>query len=328
MGVAAGSIISAMQRLMRAMRVTYSDPEINSAVRDASPRVVPYTRHFNRNEEFFVRLPAEFTVGSLPYHHDVQSGRPAEPYVSAVRDVMKQLVRIVPDIFEGLTHTFDPTEVFLPTFFRLYRLEKQTYLYQLRVDLQYRPLVHEAIERGTNEYSASYRTNVLVLESDIIPLSGVDVQNGKIRGFEVEQVVSDTWVGESGRGYFVQGIWLDRDITRFFSKLFIAPGVRPYPYYPFTCKYRAICHTAATLGEEARRRSLPLLHDARKYLLPRVSTIEDALRQSEFAESLPSFQEMKARVPADWADRWRDFSIRVYLNDEKQKEYELEHGLV
>lgn len=323
-----GSIVRMMEQLLSAIPVSFSDPQINSLLRDASASPGPYKRHYTQNEEFMLRLPKTYTVDSYPIHHDVRKTQPGPEYLDVIRGVVAQLAEQLPSVFEGLTHIFDPAEIFRPAFFRIYKLESQSYLYLLRLDLHYRPLLHEAIARGSNDRTASYRTDAVVLEADFIPLDGVETARGKLRSFQIEQAVSETWIGETGRGYLLQGIWLDRELTRFFSKLFVPRGIRIYPYYPFTCKYRAVCHTVTTLDDAARRRGLPLLHRARSFLLPHLREIEDALRADEFSEKLPSFIKMRDAIPTAWADIWKDFSMRVYLNEEDQKEYELEHGII
>jgi hypothetical protein len=323
-----GGIVGAMEQLVSAIPVTFSDPQVNSLLHDAVGPQEPYGRHYNGSEEFMLRLPATYTVGSCAIHHDVRETRPDPEYLSYLRDIVAQLALRLPSVFEGLTHIFDPAEIFRPAFFRVYKLESQSYLYLLRLDLHYRPVLHEVIARGDNDRTASYRTNAVFMEAMFIPLDAVETGRGKIRAFQIEQAVSQTWIGETGRGYHVQGIWVDRELTRFFSKLFIPQGVRVYPYYPFTCKYRAICHTIVTLDEAARRESLPLLHRARSFLIPHLREIEGSLRTQEFNDKLPIFTRLREIVPAGWPEIWKEFSLRLYLNDDDQKEYELEHGII
>ena len=317
-----------MEQLLSAIPVTFSDAKINSMLRSAAGTQTSYTRHFTQTEEFFLRVRDEYTVGTCPIHHDYRQSKPGPEYLTYLRNVIEQLAVTLPSVFDGLTHIFDPAEIFRPAFFRVYKYETRAYLFLLRLDLHHRPSMHTAIDRGDNDRTTSYRTNAVILEADFVPLDDIETVRGKIRGFTVEQSVSQTWIGETGRGYFVQGIWLDRELTRFFSKLFTLPGVRTYPYYPFTCKYRAVCHTVTTLHEEARRKSLPLLHRARTFLLPHLREIESDLRVDEFSERLPGFVRLRDTVPDSWASIWKEFSMRVYINEADQKEYELEHGLV
>lgn len=317
-----------MEQLRSTIPVAFSDPAINALLKEAGSGDRSYRRHFTQNEEFMLRLDDEYDVGSCPIHHDVRTKTPLPEYRQYLKRVMEQLVRRLPSVFTGLTHIFDPGEIFRPQFFRLYRLNSQQYLYLVRLDLHYRPTAHTAGDRGGNDRTTAYRTNSVILESDFVPLSEVETEASKVRGFVVEQSVSQTWIGETGRGYFIQGIWLDRELTRFFSKLFTPPGVRPYPYYLFTCKYQAICHSVITLDETARKRTLPLLHKARAFLLPHLREIESALKEDEIrVEKNPTFVRLKQEIPAFWNDIWKDFSIRLYLNEEDQKEYEIHHGI-
>ncbi|MFW6291982.1 MAG: hypothetical protein ACOC7V_06595 [Spirochaetota bacterium] len=125
-------------------------------------------------------------------------------------------------------------------------------------------------------------------------------------------------------------MWLDRDLTRFFSRLFTPPSVQTYPYFPFTCKYRTIAHAVPGLREENRRRGVQLLNRARALLLPSLREIEDSLRsvgQNGFSEDNPTFVRLKRSISDDWARPWNDFSIRMYLNEEDEREFELEHGI-
>lgn len=306
----------------------FTDALINASLRDLNTQVPSPSRHFAQTEEFFVKLAGRITVGSLPIHHDVRRRSPTREYLEVIRSSVAQVAAALPNLFEGLTYFFDPASILRPAFFRIYKYRNSTYLYLLRLDLAFRPAAHEVIDRGSNDRTPSYSTAQLVLESDFLPLDQVLVNDGKVCGFRVEQSVSQTWIGETGRGYHLQGIWIDRELTRFFSKLFTKPGVRSYPFFPFTCKYRAICHSVPELSEDGRRKSLPLLHRAREFLRPHMAEIEDALRAQEFDEKMPMFCELKEQVEAFWYEIWEQFQLNVYLNDDEQREFELVHGLV
>ena len=137
----------------------------------------------------------------------------------------------------------------------------------------------------------------------------------KTKGFKVRQSISPTWVGESGRGYFIQGIRIDREITKFLSKLFIPAGKRVYPYYPFTCRHRAICHSILHPEAEARKVQLPRLHRAALFVEPEMRAVEEALKGNDFSESLDAFKNLKARVPPEWNTAWDALKPRMYLNE-------------
>lgn len=317
-----------MEQLLGKIPITFSDSVTNSLFHDLDDRETAYTRHFTQNEEFMLRLPTPYTVPSCPIHHDYRRTRPGDNYLRFLRTVTEQLGALLPSVFGQLNHIFDPAEIFRPAFFRLYTYNSRSYLYLVRLDLTHRPALHEVVTRGDNDRSAAYRSNAVILETDMVPLEGTETSRGRLKSVTIEQSVSQTWIGETGRGYFVQGIWLDRDLTKFFSKLFVPPGVRSYPYFPVTCKYRAICHSVVTLDDAARRKSLPLFERARSFLLPHLRDIEAALRSRSFTEQMPLFRQLRQSVPAEWMAAWEAFSVKAYLNDDGQREYLLEHGIV
>lgn len=300
-----------------------TDPHMNSLLQRDSTQAVSYSRHFSQGEDFFVRLGTDFVVPSFSIHHDINRATPEPSYLNTMRSFIDTLQQLVPDIFAGLTYLFDPAEVLRPSFFQLYRVGGDAYLYLMRLDLVCRPQTHAIIEKGTNDTTAVYRTSELIIDVDILPLQELSAGEGKTTGGRIDQMISDTWIGETGRGYFVQGIWLDTDLTKFFSKLILPKGKRVYPYYPFSSKYRTVCHHPIGLTPEDRRRAVPLLHRFKEFLRPHLSEIEQVLRGEDFSETLPLFQEIKERVPAEWQRMFEPLSMSVYLNEAEQKEFEI-----
>jgi len=317
-----------MEARSNELRVGATDREINALLgRPPTNGAIPATKHYNQTEDFFLSLAHSFTVPSVPIHHDVANPKPSERYLAALRRVMAELVPMVPDVFSGLTYFFDPTDVLHPSFFKVYRVEEEQYLYLLKIDLSFRAQDAEVIERGTNDVTAAYHTKHLYLESLFIPLQGVRTEGERIVSFAVRQTISQTWIGETGRGYFVQGIWMDLDLTKFFSKLFVPAGKRLYPFYPFVCKFKTICESVVEHESEMRKGRLPYLHGALKFLLPRLAEIQEALRGTSFSEGLESFRKLKAEVPQGLTAIWADYAIQTYLNEKDMKEFRLDHGL-
>ena len=312
-----------MEHITGEIRLAHSDEDINEIIGIAPPEPLLFTRHFDQNEDFFIRLSEPLEIPSLPIHHDVRLREPDEGYLEAVRELMRILLARRISIFHGLTYAFDPAEVQRPTFYTVFEHEGLRFLYLLRLDLSYRPLLHEVVEEGSNDVSPRYRTDRLYLEADILPLEQA-VEEEKDRRYVVEQIVSQTWIGETGRGYFVQGIWLDRDLTKFFSKLFLPPGKRTYPYYPFTCKYRSVCYSVLELSPKRRERAVPLLAAAREFLKPHIEEIQEALKEQAFSEKLPAFAKLKERVDESWYENWQDLRVRAYLNESDMKEFTVE----
>jgi hypothetical protein len=308
------------------VRCWYSDPDLNQLLAGAAGDGGGFSRHFNQVEEFFLRLNGEFAVPQLPIHHDVRQGTPEPAYRDLLRQVIEQVVRLAPAPFQELTHLFDPAETLRPAFFTLYDLEDRQYLYLLRLDLMYRPQVHRVLLKGSNDCTPAYSADQLYLEALTIPVERVVSDKGAIRELWLDQTISNTFVEETGRGYFAQGIWMDNDLTRFFTKLFLAPGVRLYPFRPFVCKYKTVCQTVIDFAPEGRRGGLPLLHRALGFLRPVMPEIEASLRSRPFSESDPVFKRLKARVPESWNGTWGDLHVEAYLNERDMKEFKLERG--
>ncbi|MCK5153517.1 MAG: hypothetical protein KAQ93_04095, partial [Spirochaetales bacterium] len=216
------------------------------------------------------------------------------------------------------------TEIFHPCFYQVYKYKEQLYLYLIRLDLLFKPGDGTIVEPGSNDITNVYKTRHLYLESDLIPITGYSSGNGKITGFNIEQIISDTWIGESGRGYLLEGIWMDVELTKYFSRLFLPIGKKTYPYYPFTCKYRTFCHTLTDLSLNGRKKHLLYLHTARAFALPLIGDIQDELKKESFNSNLPTFREMHKKVPPFWINVWKNLNIKTYLNSKDMKEFLVE----
>lgn len=311
-----------MEQLANEIRLGYTDKYINERLGLSLGRPdAPCSPFYTQGEEFFLELAEPYGVPSFPIHHDIRQPVPRADYANALRDWIDALLPVVPDFFSDLTYFFDPGEVLKPCFYHLYRIGEQYYLYLLRIDLTYRPMDSELVERGTNDTTSAYRSRRVYLESDLIPLASVLSELGKVVSFLIRQTISQTWIGETGKGYLVRGIWMDSELTKFFSKLFIPTGKRHYPFYPFTCRYKTVCMTVLNPGAEARRSALPSLHRVLTFLLPELETIQGALRSASFDEKMPLFADLKSRVPENLAELWTDLQVTPYLNANGQKEF-------
>ena len=315
-----------MDELLNEIRVAYPDAEIN-AVLSAIPedaRGVTSAVRYNHSEELFLELGAEIIMPRFPIHHDVHSDLPSAPYAYALRDLVRQLAETMPEVFRGLTYYFEPSEPLKPRFYRLYKVENSIYLFLLRIDIIFRHFHGEIVEAATNDVTPAFRTHHLFMESEFIPLEAVMWELGKARAFKVRQLISNTWIGETGRGYLLHGIWMDNDLSKFFSKLFLPEGVRTYPFYPLFCKYKTVCAEVVPPDFERRKRILPLLHRAISFLTPEMERIQNSLKAESFLETMPGFVELRSQVPASWKEILKGVSVRSYLNDREMKEYALE----
>jgi hypothetical protein len=308
-----------VEQISNGIGVGYSDRHINAILEAIGRDPRPSTRHFSQGEELFLKLEEEFTVPHFPIHHDVRRAEPSAGYLGALSEVVEQAARLAPQALKDLTYFFDPAEILRPCFYKLYRIEDSSYLYLLRMDLAMKGSDSAVVRRGTNDTTAMYRSRKLFLENTVIPLS--DVLRDE---FRVRQTISQTWIGEFGRGYFQQGIWMDLDLTRFFSRLFLPVGRRTYPFYPFLCKYKTVCGSVIDLSPEGRTATMPCLHRAIGFLLPAMEAIQSEMRHGGFTEDMKIFRDLKARVPEAWYAPWEGIHVESYLNESEMKEFRVE----
>lgn len=313
-----------MEQITNEIKCTYTDDEINTLLNSIVPGNESFTKHYNQVEEFFLIFGKEFIVPQLPIHHDVRKPKPDIEYRNSLIEILNQITALAPQVFMDLNYLFDPGEILRPCFFKLYRIDDKQYLYMLRFDLMYRPQSHTIIDKGSNDVTARYSSHHLFLEANFIPLKQVIVENGKINYFLVNQTISSTWVDETGRGYFIQGIWIDNELTKFFSKLFLPEGKRTYPFYPYICKYKTICQTVIHFSPELRKVRLPYLHRAINFLDPIMNKIETSMKNVDFSEDNDTFKQLKKNVPESWYDIWKNLHVEVYLNEQDMREFRIE----
>jgi len=313
-----------VEQISSEIRVRYSDAAINAILQAIGDETGRASRHFNQSEDFFLQLQGEYSVPHIPIHHDVRLSVPSQDYLSTLKGVTEQIAALAPQVLKDLTYFFDPSEILRPCFFQIYRIEESYYLYLLRIDLMMRATESTVVERGTNDMTPWYTSRRLFLEDTIVPLLDVVRDNGTTKSFRVRETISQTWIGEQGRGYFVQGIWMDSDLTKFFTRLFLPPTVRTYPYYPYLCKYRTVCQSVVTLSPEGRRKAVPGLHRAMGFLLPHMEEIQAEMKNAKFSEELPCFRALKSRVPAAWYEVWANLRVEAYLNEADMREFKVE----
>lgn len=312
-----------MEKTLNSILISSKSKQVDSILAVAGKKD-NYTNHFNQNEEFFIRLESYFTVPHFPIHHDSSRSAPEKTYINALENLIKQIIPYTSSVFSNLTYFFDQTEIFHPCFYKVYKYKDQLYLYLIRLDLHFKPGYGTIVEKGSNDITNAFKTRNLYLESNLIPITGHSSVNGKITGFNIEQIISDTWIGESGRGYLLEGIWMDLELTKYFSRLFLPDGKKTYPYYPFTCKYRTFCHTLINFSTEGRKKHLLYLHTARKFTIPLLKKIEEELKKESFNSNLPTFKKMHDTVPDLWIDIWKNLKIKTYLNSKDMKEFLVE----
>ena len=145
-----------------------------------------------------------------------------------------------------------------------------------------------------------------------------------MRGFRPLELVADTWIGETGKGYLLRGIWMDSELSKFFTKLFTPPGKRLYPWYPYSCKYRSMCLSIVDISPESRRNLVPYLHHALDMIRPNMDEIGEVLKTETLAKSSISSAGSKQEVPKELYRPWTEILISPYLNANDQKEFRVE----
>lgn len=313
-----------MEQIADQIRVGYADPALNGLLKAIGEEQRPFDRRFSQGEEFFLHVEPAFTVPHFQVHHDVRVQEPSAEYLKSLATVLEQVAQRVPQVLKGLTYYFDPTDILRPSFYHIYRIGESLFLYLLRMDLIMKPSSAAVIERASNETTASYTTDQLFLESTVIPLAEVEKNGDRVKGFRVRQTISQTWIGEFGRGYFQQGIWMDADLTKFFSRLFLPADKRIYPYYPFQCRYKTVCESLITPDIGGREAAVPMLHRVLEFLGPVMERIQEEIKSSSFSEDLVIYRSLKGQVPQSWYEGWERIKVERYLNQAEMKEYKIE----
>jgi hypothetical protein len=316
-----------VEQISNEIRTGYADPGLNETLAAIGSGMQPFSRHYNQFGELFLLLGAEFTVPSLPIHHDVRLSMPEPGYLALLRETIAFLVRLAPQVFRGLGYFFDPTEILRPCFYQVSRERDDVFLYLLRLDLALKPTEGEVIERGTNDATPRWKSRKLFLEPVIVPLVQAPAEGSPLDGFRALQAISETWIGEvkmTGFSYSKQGVWMDPRLSRFFSGLFLPTGARLHPFHPFLCHYKTVCSQPLELSPDGRTAAIPRLQRALAFLLPVMDRIQSALGVAEFSESLDIFQELKRKVPEQWYEPWRGVRVEAYLNERDRKEYRID----
>jgi hypothetical protein len=317
-----------VEQISNEIRVGYVDPGVSTTLAAIGGGTRTVSRHFNQFGDFFLTLEAEFTVPSLPIHHDVHQSRPEAGYLARMRETIASLAELAPQVFHGLAYFFDKTEILRPCFYQILRQGDDVFLYLVRLDLAMKPAEGEVVERGTNDATARWKSRKLFLDPVIVPLVEAPFADGPLQGFRALQAISETYIGEvrndAARYFGAQGVWMDPRLSLFFSRLFLPSGVDLHPFHPFLCHYKTVCGFPLELSGEGRQAAIPRLQRALAFLLPVMDQIQSALGRSEFSEDLEIYRELKKKVPERWYEPWRGVRVEAYLNERDRKEYRLD----
>ncbi|GAB6090484.1 hypothetical protein [Spirochaeta dissipatitropha] len=299
---------------------------IQTQLQNLSSELPDFTAHFSQTEEFFIQLEDEIQIPRLPIHHDVREMRPAPEMDDALSDAIGTAISAVPGLFRGMNCFFLPQDPIKPGFYSLSRFQGKLYMTLIRLDLSFRPNQFAVIRQGTNDISSAYSCRRLYIEADILPVNELIKGDDRFHDQAViSRSISDTWIGESGRGYLIQGIWIDRDITKFLSKAISPPDTRMYPYFPLNCKYQAICHNLVQILPESRKQIVPKLHNFQGLLQDYIGSIQKVLKTDTFRSDLPLLKEIQQKIPRSWNEYLENVRLEPYLNENSQKEFRIHY---
>jgi hypothetical protein len=318
-----------VEQISNEIRVGYADPGLNETLAAIGSGTRAFSRHFNQFGDFFLLLGDEYTMPSLPIHHNVRQSQPEPDYLAHMRETIAFIAGLAPQVFRGLGYFFDQTEILRPCFYQVYRQGDDVFLYLVRLDLAMKPAEVDVVERGTNDATARWKSRKLFLEPVLVPLVEAPDAGAPLQGFRVLQAISETYIGEAGGGreaaaYNKQGVWMDPRLTRFFSRLFLPPGTDVHPFHPFLCHYKTVCGQPLELSPEGRQAAIPRLQRALAFLLPVMDRIQSALGRAEFSEDLEIYRELKKKVPEPWYEPWRIVRVEAYLNERDRKEFRID----
>ncbi len=311
-----------MEQILNIIPVYYTNNEINGIIEKCKGVGTDFTLHFSQNEDFFLDVKKDFRIPHIPVHHDIKKKEPDEKYLVFLKSVLETITPMIAPVIRDTTYFFDSSEMLRPCFYRLYSLNGNDYIYIVRLDLSFKPGECEIIEMGSNDITHLFSSRSIFLDVDIHPVEKT-VKSGNGIDIYIKQSVSQTWIGETGRGYFIQGIWIDTELTKFFSKLFTDEKSSTYPYYPFSCKYRTLSHFPVDYSETGREKHIKLLDSAGSFINPYIKEIESVLKDNEFSPDLELFKEIKKQIDPDFYSFFSGYRIKRYLNDRGMKEYEL-----
>jgi len=302
-----------------------SDPQINSRLAALDGTSSGLDRRFTTSEESFLVLDRPFTVESFEVHHPVDQTRPSAGYRAVVRDLVDQWSLSAPSVFRGLRWYFDPRDLVHPTFLQVGKAGGLYFLVLVRPDLTWRPRHGELLEKGDNNRTPKYRSGHLFFEAEVLPLAGWATGEGTL-GLRLAPLFPETFEGETGRGYFVTGRWIDHEVSRLLNRAALVPGTRTFPFFPLRCRWGTLSVQDPDPGVEGRRRAALALAAAWPLVSPWADRIQADLKAEAYREDHPLVEALRGT----WAGRLealgRGYRLEPYLNEHEHKEYRC-HGV-
>ena len=297
-----------------------SDLEVSSRLLELGDQALALDRRLTQEEDFFLVLPRPFVVDSFEIHHDIRNVEPSPQYLRVIRSLVESWAAQVPGVFHGLTWFFDPRDLFHPLFLQFLSVGGRQLLYVLRPDLTYRNRYGEILTRGGNDVTPRYSTSALFLESEVLVLDGAETFTAG-QCLVVPKLFQKTWKGESGRGYFVTGSWIDHDITQLLSRVALPVGAKAFPCYPLRCRYESLSVRCLSPTPEGRLKAAQILVKAWPLVRPWAHRIESALKDEPYREDHPLVEQLRDQWGEQLSSLWEPYELTATLNSANQKEY-------
>ncbi|MCL2792823.1 MAG: hypothetical protein FWD87_07005 [Spirochaetaceae bacterium] len=309
-----------MDQILNVISVRQDNNEINKIIGNFEEQQ-PYTMHFSQSEDFFLKIKKTITMPHFKIHHDIKNLYPDDEYITNLSSIIKEMLPFISCLIANTVYFFDPAEPLRPVFYKLYNIEGKYYLYLVRLDLSFKPHDCEILERGDNDTTHKFSTKNIFLDIDILPIEKVIERDKNTTAYFIRQSISQTWIGETGRGYFIQGIWMDNELTKFFTNIFLPENMFSYPYYPFSCKYKTLTYFPLEFEPLYREKHILILDRSYNFLLPFMREVEKIFKDYLFSKELDIYKNIKEKIDTKW---YRDFSslkIDRYLNNRGMKEH-------
>lgn len=322
-----------MDQILKTISIRSTSNEINRIIKDCKGVSPTYSMHFCQNEDFFLKIRRKITIPPFKVHHNIKKAKPDKNYLQLFQSIMEQLAPALFPIFESTQYYFDPAEPLRPVFYQINNINNKIFLYLMQLDISFKPHDCTITTPANNDNTPEFCTNSIFMDTDIILLEKTETSADGTITCTIKQPISETWIGEKGRGYFIKGIWIDSELTKFFSSLFLPNGVLSYPYYPFICKYRTISHFYPNFGEKNRLNAIKTLDKAYTFLEPHIEEIEKELKDVGFRSDSSLLASLRALIHEDndetdriiWSKEGflKNLNVKRYLNSKDMTEYEL-----
>ncbi|MCL2293912.1 MAG: hypothetical protein FWC36_03495 [Spirochaetes bacterium] len=316
-----------MDQILNVISIQHISNDINEIIKN--PHVPdkgqppPYTMHFSQNEDFFLKIKKTVTIPHFKIHHDVKNPYPDDEYTTNLASVLKEVLPFINSVIAGTEYFFDPTESLRPVFYKLYNIEERSFLYLVRLDLSFKPHNCEILEKGNNDITHKFSTENIFVDIDILPIEKVIKGDTNTSDYFIKQSISQTWVGETGRGYFIRGIWMDSELTKLFTNVFLPDNTLSYPYYPFICKYRTLTYSPLQFEPLYREKHILILDRSYSFLFPFMKEIENLFKDYLFCKEMDIYKIIKEKIDTTWYNDFSSLKIDRYLNKQGMKEYEI-----